>query len=270
MKKKLFLAILIITLLTGTSFAQIKDGKDLTVSSQNIEVGDILTLRFSPLNSSFQLISLSENNDNPLFEKVSETEFKAVAAGQTTFKYTSHGEICEVDENGRTCAWNYVSGASPVITVTDKISTQALCGDVNNSGKVDIVDALMVAQYYVGIIQTFVAPRGADVNNDSVINIVDALIIAQYYVGVKVTLNCGFQTEETFFVIHIAGIQCEIIYFKTALEARENLENAGIKVLSMKTTSVPVLTVCGVPNGIFYSAEIYIKDLDAAIALGWN
>lgn len=56
-------------------------------------------------------------------------------------------------------------------------------GDVNNDGSIDIVDALMTAQYYVGLIMTFAFPEAADVDGNGTINIVDALMIAQYYVG---------------------------------------------------------------------------------------
>jgi hypothetical protein len=55
-------------------------------------------------------------------------------------------------------------------------------GDVNEDGLINIVDALLIAQYYVGLnpdINTLLA----DVNCDGVINIIDALLIAQYYVG---------------------------------------------------------------------------------------
>ncbi|MBY9006733.1 MAG: hypothetical protein KGD63_08245 [Candidatus Lokiarchaeota archaeon] len=58
-------------------------------------------------------------------------------------------------------------------------------GDVNMDGNVDIVDALLTAQYYVGLDpQNFIFPEAADVNRDGVIDIVDALLTAQYYVGV--------------------------------------------------------------------------------------
>ena len=57
-------------------------------------------------------------------------------------------------------------------------------GDVNSDGKVDIVDALMVAQYSVGIVPAGFVMAAADVNSDGIINIVDALIIAQIYVGI--------------------------------------------------------------------------------------
>ena len=59
----------------------------------------------------------------------------------------------------------------------------AASGDVNNSGTTDIVDALMVAQYYVGLNPQGFNAANADINNDGSINIVDALMVAQIYVG---------------------------------------------------------------------------------------
>jgi endo-1,4-beta-xylanase len=56
-------------------------------------------------------------------------------------------------------------------------------GDVNGSGSIDIVDALMTAQYYVGLDPSGFNASAADTNCDGSINIVDALLIAQYYVG---------------------------------------------------------------------------------------
>ncbi|MBN2532509.1 MAG: hypothetical protein JXB88_06430, partial [Spirochaetales bacterium] len=56
-------------------------------------------------------------------------------------------------------------------------------GDVNGDGTVDIVDALLVAQYYVGLDPAGFIPGNADTNCDGNIDIVDALLIAQYYVG---------------------------------------------------------------------------------------
>jgi endoglucanase len=56
-------------------------------------------------------------------------------------------------------------------------------GDVNSSGSIDIVDALLVAQYYVGLNPSNFNAGAADTNCDGSVNIVDALIIAQYYVG---------------------------------------------------------------------------------------
>ncbi|MBN2442425.1 MAG: dockerin type I repeat-containing protein [Spirochaetales bacterium] len=66
----------------------------------------------------------------------------------------------------------------PTIEIIDGL------GDVNFDNSVDIIDALLVAQFYVGIIPSnFDRPR-ADVNCDGKIDIIDALLIAQYYVDI--------------------------------------------------------------------------------------
>jgi endoglucanase len=56
-------------------------------------------------------------------------------------------------------------------------------GDVNASGSIDIVDALLVAQYYVGLNPSTFNVSLADTNCNDSVDIVDALLIAQYYVG---------------------------------------------------------------------------------------
>jgi beta-xylosidase len=56
-------------------------------------------------------------------------------------------------------------------------------GDTNGDGSVDIVDALLIAQYYVGLDPSGFIPGNADTNCDGNIDIVDALLVAQYYVG---------------------------------------------------------------------------------------
>lgn len=67
--------------------------------------------------------------------------------------------------------------------------SQAL-GDVNNTGQIDIVDALLIAQYYVGLNPGGFNAGVADTNCDNSIDIVDALLIAQYYVGLITELPC--------------------------------------------------------------------------------
>ncbi|MBN2536105.1 MAG: hypothetical protein JXB88_24705 [Spirochaetales bacterium] len=61
--------------------------------------------------------------------------------------------------------------------------TTGLLGDVNNDNTVSIIDALLTAQYYVGLNPEGFIPGRADVNCDGSIDIIDALLIAQYYVG---------------------------------------------------------------------------------------
>jgi alpha-galactosidase len=62
-------------------------------------------------------------------------------------------------------------------------------GDVNENGSIDIVDALLVAQYYVGLNPSGFVYANADVTRDGTVNIVDALRIAQCYVGL---VSCQF------------------------------------------------------------------------------
>ena len=58
-----------------------------------------------------------------------------------------------------------------------------VCGDSNGSGIADIVDALLIAQYYVGLNPGGFDASASDVNGDGTVDIVDALMVAQYYVG---------------------------------------------------------------------------------------
>lgn len=80
-------------------------------------------------------------------------------------------------------AYGNTSNNTPVPTPSGKN------GDVNSNGTVDIIDALLVAQYYVGLPVTINTSLG-DVNCNGSVDIIDALLIAQYYVGLIQTLDC--------------------------------------------------------------------------------
>ena len=56
-------------------------------------------------------------------------------------------------------------------------------GDVNEDNLINIIDALLTAQYYVGQNLVLFNEVAANVNCDDSISIIDALLIAQYYVG---------------------------------------------------------------------------------------
>ncbi|MBN2444961.1 MAG: glycoside hydrolase family 11 protein [Spirochaetales bacterium] len=83
---------------------------------------------------------------------------------------------------------NVTSLTLNVETTTDQTPIPAPKGDVNDDGTADIIDALIVAQYYVGLVDTL-DTDAADVNCDESIDIVDALLVAQYYVGL-ITVFC--------------------------------------------------------------------------------
>ena len=56
-------------------------------------------------------------------------------------------------------------------------------GDTNGDGAMDIIDALFIVQYYVGLNPVNFIPENADTNCDGTVDIIDALLIVQYYVG---------------------------------------------------------------------------------------
>ncbi|MBN1696189.1 MAG: cellulase family glycosylhydrolase [Spirochaetales bacterium] len=77
----------------------------------------------------------------------------------------------------------YYGGTQQTTPPTVTSPPTASIGDVNSSGSIDIVDALLVAQYYVGLSPSNFDQSRADANCNGSIDIVDALVIAQYYVG---------------------------------------------------------------------------------------
>ena len=56
-------------------------------------------------------------------------------------------------------------------------------GDTNHDTRIDIVDALLIAQFYVGLNPSNFDAILADTDGNNSIDIVDALLISQYYVG---------------------------------------------------------------------------------------
>ncbi|MBN1697238.1 MAG: BNR-4 repeat-containing protein [Spirochaetales bacterium] len=81
--------------------------------------------------------------------------------------------------------YNRALSASEVSTLgnTPPGGGNGALGDANGDGTINIVDALLVARYYVGLEPAGFIPGNADTNCDGSINIVDALLVARYYVG---------------------------------------------------------------------------------------
>ncbi|MBN2535721.1 MAG: hypothetical protein JXB88_22775 [Spirochaetales bacterium] len=151
------------------------------------------------------------------------------------------------------------------------------CGDVNGNETIDIIDALLIARYYVDPEAGLEYPDISDVNNDDKIDILDALLVAQFYVGLISELECGLNpTPETtivpgtLWISHVSGIQCEVTYYESVEDARDYLEGNGITVLETDVEHFAVVTLCGMLSGIFYKALIYEYDLEKALDLGWN
>jgi hypothetical protein len=108
--------------------------------------------------------------------------FSALSEGSTDLSIN----VTDLADSSYTTIGNPVGGSA---TVNVSPNTVTL-GDVNNDGIINIVDALMTAQYYVDLSPQPFDTQAADVDCNGTINIVDALIIAQYYVGLINSFPC--------------------------------------------------------------------------------
>ncbi|MBN2440934.1 MAG: DUF3160 domain-containing protein, partial [Spirochaetales bacterium] len=70
------------------------------------------------------------------------------------------------------------------IIISTLPAQSVLYGDANSNGTVDIIDALLLAQYDVGLPNIVINAEASDVSGDGTVDIVDALLIARYYVGI--------------------------------------------------------------------------------------
>jgi poly(3-hydroxybutyrate) depolymerase len=77
------------------------------------------------------------------------------------------------------------------VCLMSQTSSCSLMGDVNGSGEIDILDALIIAQTYVGLNPSNYNAACADVDCSDSVDIVDALLIAQFYVGSISSFPCG-------------------------------------------------------------------------------
>ncbi|MBN2442427.1 MAG: CotH kinase family protein [Spirochaetales bacterium] len=145
-------------------------------------------LRSGPL-SDQEMLNLVDSLANPLingaqrnFQKWPNLQTRTISmfSTQTTETWEEQVQIVK-DYLINRSAWidqSWGTGLPP----TPPPSIQNL-GDVNNDGNINIIDALLIAQHYVGLFPENFDEAHADVNSDGSINIIDALLIAQYYVG---------------------------------------------------------------------------------------
>ncbi|MBN2441109.1 MAG: glycoside hydrolase family 11 protein [Spirochaetales bacterium] len=82
------------------------------------------------------------------------------------------------------------SGTADVSIISSDPPPPGNTGDVNGDGLITIVDALLIAQYYVNLNPQGFDQTKADVDCNGSIDIVDALKVAQYYVNLIHSLGC--------------------------------------------------------------------------------
>jgi alpha-L-fucosidase 2 len=93
-----------------------------------------------------------------------------------------NGEVDEFYIYNRAINASEVADLADSVEVTPDPTPAGTLGDVDSDDDIDIVDALLIAQYYVELDPDGFIPENADTNCDGSINIVDALLVAQYYV----------------------------------------------------------------------------------------
>ncbi|MBN2535930.1 MAG: hypothetical protein JXB88_23830 [Spirochaetales bacterium] len=76
------------------------------------------------------------------------------------------------------------------IFMSISLAGAAELGDVNGNNTIDIVDALLIAQFYVGLNPPVFNQAYADVDCTGGISIIDALLVAQYYVNLLPEFPC--------------------------------------------------------------------------------
>ena len=83
-----------------------------------------------------------------------------------------------------------VAGLKPTSTPTPTPTPAKACGDVNDSGSVDSIDAALVLQLTAGLVGSLENEASADVNGDGTINAIDAALILQRTAGLLDRLRC--------------------------------------------------------------------------------
>ena len=100
-------------------------------------------------------------------------------SGGTILYITGQDKVYSLETTVRGASF---AGGTPIPT-SGPTTAPGLRGDANGNGAVDIIDALLTAQYYVGLDPQGFLAANADTNCNGAVDIVDALLMAQFYVG---------------------------------------------------------------------------------------
>ena len=108
--------------------------------------------------------------------------------------YGQHGMTIQNILLGTGGMQNKYAGPATMYVFYDALNLQL--GDVNGDGDVDLADAVIVINHYVGKpVTTFIA-EAADVDGDGIVDLADAVKIINYYVGKIPSLSRKYIADE--------------------------------------------------------------------------
>ena len=118
-----------------------------------------------------------------------ENSYTLNADGTQTVRMPVTGYVRSADGSGKAITLQATSdkNSAPIALFTfeyAKTEPDVKYGDVNNDGTVDVSDAMLVCQIYLGnVTPTDAQKLAANVNGDDAVDVSDAMMICQFYLG---------------------------------------------------------------------------------------
>ena len=176
-----------------------KPSMTIELSNNPVRVGDTFTVNIYCYPSIMPMLGdIKLRNNGPDIIRIisnggSHYQFQAINEGLTVLYADVTIEVGCTNSDGTTIFTMTTVSATASVTVLPADATPTpspVKGDVNGDDVINIIDALMIAQYAVRFAPTGFIAANADVNCDSIISVVDALIIAQINVGLISAFPC--------------------------------------------------------------------------------
>jgi DNA-binding beta-propeller fold protein YncE len=105
-----------------------------------------------------------------------------------------------------------------ILAASPAIATPT-CGDVNDNSVVNVLDALMVAQFSAGtVVPTAEQIASGDVNSNGSLDLLDALRVLQMAAGLPVTFNCTLGGPEMLYIATGYPGQLQVVDEATAVQ----------------------------------------------------
>ncbi|MDR4987967.1 MAG: trypsin-like serine protease [Bacteroidales bacterium] len=92
------------------------------------------------------------------------------------------------------------------VTFNAYLQADFMPGDANGDGVVDVLDVILMANFFAGVYTGEICFRNADVNYDGIVNILDLIATVNLFVSGKTTPFIGLQSEDAHLYMTSSGI----------------------------------------------------------------